>query len=49
MVSGGFEFVAGRRLVTIFSARNYGGMFDNKSAVLVVDKDLVCSSVVFDN
>lgn len=39
----GYEFFAKRRLVTIFSAPNYGGEFDNAGAVLNVDKNLVCS------
>ncbi|CAN1784180.1 Serine/threonine-protein phosphatase PP1 isozyme 8 [Linum perenne] len=32
-----------RRLVTIFSAPNYGGEFDNAGALLSVDESLVCS------
>jgi len=30
-------------LVTIFSAPNYCGMFENWGAVLNVDSDLICS------
>lgn len=39
----GYEFFAKRRLVTIFSAPNYGGEFDNAGALLSVDDSLVCS------
>lgn len=39
----GYEFFARRRLVTIFSAPNYGGEFDNAGALLSVDESLVCS------
>lgn len=43
MVEDGYEFFAKRRLVTIFSAPNYGGEFDNAGALLSVDETLVCS------
>lgn len=43
MVEDGYEFFAKRRLVTIFSAPNYGGEFDNVGALLSVDKSLICS------
>ena len=43
VVEDGYEFFAKRRLVTIFSAPNYGGEFDNAGALLSVDKALVCS------
>lgn len=39
----GYEFFAKRRLVTIFSAPNYGGDFDNAGALLSVDESLICS------
>lgn len=39
----GYEFFARRRLVTIFSAPNYGGEFDNAGALLNVDESLICS------
>lgn len=41
MVEDGYEFFAKRRLVTIFSAPNYGGEFDNAGALLSVDESLV--------
>jgi serine/threonine-protein phosphatase PP1 catalytic subunit len=43
VVEDGYEFFAKRRLVTIFSAPNYGGEFDNAGALLSVDEFLVCS------
>ena len=39
----GYEFQANRQLVTIFSAPNYCGEFDNAGAIMVVNTDLVCS------
>lgn len=43
VVEDGYEFFAKRRLVTIFSAPNYGGEFDNAGALLSVNDALVCS------
>lgn len=43
VVEDGYEFFAGQRLITLFSAPNYGGEFVNCAAMMVVDKDLVCS------
>lgn len=43
VVEDGYEFFAKRRLVTIFSAPNYGGEFDNVGALLSVDESLLCS------
>ncbi|KAK6159865.1 hypothetical protein DH2020_003246 [Rehmannia glutinosa] len=40
VVEDGYEFFAKRRLVTIFSAPNYGGEFDNAGALLSVDESL---------
>jgi serine/threonine-protein phosphatase PP1 catalytic subunit len=39
----GYEFFADRQLVTIFSAPNYCGEFDNAGAVMAVDDSLMCS------
>lgn len=39
----GYEFFGGRKLVTIFSAANYCGEFDNDGAVMTVDETLMCS------
>lgn len=43
VVEDGYRFFADRRLVTVFSAPNYCGEFDNDAAVMTVDADLVCS------
>ncbi|EIJ88636.1 serine/threonine-protein phosphatase PP1 catalytic subunit [Nematocida parisii] len=43
VVEDGYEFFADKRLVTIFSAPNYCGEFDNSGAIMEVDENLVCS------
>lgn len=43
VVEDGYEFQADRQLVTIFSAPNYCGEFDNAGAMMVVTEGLVCS------
>lgn len=43
VVEDGYEFFAGKRLVTIFSAPNYCGEFENAGAIMEVDENLVCS------
>ena len=43
VVEDGYEFQADRQLVTLFSAPNYCGEFDNAGAMMIVNKDLVCS------
>jgi len=43
VVEDGYEFFAGRELVTLFSAPNYCGEFDNAAAIMIVDESLVCS------
>mmetsp|Transcript_25791 Transcript_25791/g.43279 ORF Transcript_25791/g.43279 Transcript_25791/m.43279 type:complete len:306 (+) Transcript_25791:132-1049(+) len=43
VVEDGYEFQANRKLLTIFSAPNYCGEFDNAGAIMVVKSDLVCS------
>jgi hypothetical protein len=42
-VEDGYEFYARRQLVTIFSAPNYCGEFDNAGAMMSVDDTLMCS------
>jgi serine/threonine-protein phosphatase PP1 catalytic subunit len=42
-VEEGYEFFGKRQLVTIFSAPNYCGTFENWGGVLNVDNDLICS------
>ncbi len=39
----GYEFFADRKLVTVFSAPNYCGEFDNAAAMMIVEDDLKCS------
>ena len=39
----GYEFFANRQLVTIFSAPNYCGEFDNAAGVMSIDENLICS------
>ncbi|XP_022739927.1 serine/threonine-protein phosphatase PP1-like isoform X3 [Durio zibethinus] len=43
VVEDGYEFFANRQLVTIFSAPNYCGEFDNAAAMMSVDETLTCS------
>lgn len=43
VVEDGYEFFARRALVTIFSAPNYCGEFDNAGAMMSVDETLMCS------
>ena len=43
VVEDGYEFFARRQLVTIFSAPNYCGEFDNSGAMMSVDESLMCS------
>jgi len=47
VVEDGYHFFANRQGVTLFSAPNYCGEFDNAAAMLIVDKDLLCSFSVF--
>lgn len=39
----GYEFFSKRQLVTLFSAPNYCGEFDNAGAMMSVDDSLMCS------
>ncbi len=43
VVEEGYEFFADRKLVTVFSAPNYCGEFDNAGAMMSVDVNLNCS------
>lgn len=43
VVEDGYEFFANRQLVTLFSAPNYCGEFDNAGAMMSVDETLMCS------
>ncbi|KAL1571154.1 Serine/threonine-protein phosphatase [Candida albicans] len=43
VVEDGYEFFNKRKLVTVFSAPNYCGEFNNFGAIMSVDKHLYCS------
>lgn len=43
VVEDGYEFFAKRQLITIFSAPNYCGEFDNAGAMMTIDDTLMCS------
>jgi len=43
VVEEGYDFFANRQLVTIFSAPNYCGEFDNSGGLMSVDENLTCS------
>jgi len=43
VVEDGYEFFAKRQLITIFSAPNYCGEFDNAGAMMTIDETLMCS------
>ncbi|CAH1098937.1 unnamed protein product [Psylliodes chrysocephalus] len=42
VVEDGYEFFAQRKLITIFSAPNYCGTFDNAGALMSINEDLLC-------
>ena len=43
VVEEGYEFFGDKKLVTVFSAPNYCGEFDNNGGIMLVDEDLRCS------
>jgi serine/threonine-protein phosphatase PP1 catalytic subunit len=43
VVEDGYEFFNERTLVTVFSAPNYCGEFDNFGAIMTVNEELLCS------
>jgi len=43
VMEDGYEFFADKKLLTIFSAPNYCGEYDNDGAMLRIDEDLKCS------
>lgn len=43
VVEDGYEFFSRRQLVTLFSAPNYCGEFDNSGAMMTIDDTLMCS------
>lgn len=48
VVEDGYLFHFNRKVVTIFSAPNYCGEFDNNGAIMTVDKDLFCSFLILE-
>lgn len=48
VVEDGYEFFNDRSLVTVFSAPNYCGEFDNWGAVMSVSEGLICSFELLD-
>ncbi|EDW74904.1 uncharacterized protein Dwil_GK15651 [Drosophila willistoni] len=47
VVEDGYEFFAKRQLVTIFSAPNYCGVFDNAGATMLIDSNLMISFGIY--
>ena len=43
VVDEGYEFFAKRQLITIFSAPNYCGEFDNSAGIMIIDESRTCS------
>jgi hypothetical protein len=43
VVEDGYQFFNERKLVTLFSAANYCGEFNNAGAMMIIDKDMSCS------
>ena len=43
VVDDGYEVFANRQLITIFSAPNYCGEFDNSAGIMIIDDSLTCS------
>ena len=46
VVDDGFEFFACRQLITIFSAPNFIGEYDNSAGILIINEDLTCSLTI---
>jgi len=43
VVDDGYEFFSEKRLITVFSAPNYCGEFDNSAGIVMIDDNLNCS------
>ena len=46
VVDDGYEFFANRRLITVFSAPNYCGIFENDGCLMKVGEDLTCGFMI---
>ncbi|VIO98288.1 Uncharacterized protein BM_BM4558 [Brugia malayi] len=46
VVQDGYELMVGEKLITIFSAPNYAGLFNNAGAVVCIDDDLQAKTIV---
>jgi serine/threonine-protein phosphatase PP1 catalytic subunit len=46
VVDEGYEFFANRKCVTVFSAPNYCGMFENNACFMKVDEQLYCGFTI---
>jgi serine/threonine-protein phosphatase PP1 catalytic subunit len=47
VVEEGYEFFNDRKLLTVFSAPNYCGEFENFGGVLKITKDMICNMELF--
>ena len=47
VVPDGYQFFNERKLVTLFSAPNYCGEFDNAGAIMIIKEDMTCSFQIF--
>jgi serine/threonine-protein phosphatase PP1 catalytic subunit len=47
VVEDGYQFFGNQQLVTIFSAPNYCGEFENAAAIMTVESNLTCSFQTF--
>jgi hypothetical protein len=48
-VANGYQFYANRKLVTVFSAPNYCGQFDNDASIMHVEENLCCKFIRFES
>ncbi|KAK2964647.1 putative Serine/threonine-protein phosphatase PP1-gamma catalytic subunit [Blattamonas nauphoetae] len=46
VVTDGYEFLGKKQIITLFSAPNYCGEFDNSGAMMSVDENLTCTFTI---